>query len=277
MARSGAEISCSRRGGGSSKKCILCGRRRRNSVAPSPWWGGVVQKSVFGGGVAPDFVAPYLQGWGSSIKCIFGGGTRYSASNPPPQVGELSKQVYWGGRVRRVLIAPTPRGNKRSPRHSAPSMTKNALASAPLRARSPCHSAPPVTKNALDSAPLRATPRHPLFPLGATKTGAPPPPKYTCLDDPHFRGVAGGRKSGAILQNTLLWRTPLGVGSDKIRRHPPPNTFFRTNPPTGGIGVTKCGAPRNTICLDDPPPPLREQEISMPLRATPRHPLFSLG
>ena len=175
MARSGAEISCSRRGGGSSKKCILCGRRRRNSVAPSPWWGGRSKKCIWGWGGA-GFCRPLPPGVGVVHQVYFWGWHQIFRLQPPPASGGVVQTSVLGGRVRRVLIAPTPRGNKRSPRHSAPSLTKNALASAPLRARSPCHSAPPVTKNALDSAPLRATPRHPLFPLGATKTGAPPPP-----------------------------------------------------------------------------------------------------
>ena len=191
-----APVSCPPRG---NRRVARSGAEWRGDLLFPQGW-GVVQKMYFVWAEAPEFCRPFpLVGGGSFKKVYLGVGWRRILSPPtsrgggrpssvflgvapdippptPPASGGVVQTSVLGGRVRRVLIAPTPRGNKRSPRHSAPSLTKNALASAPLRARSPCHSAPPVTKNALDSAPLRATPRHPLFPLGATKTGAPPPP-----------------------------------------------------------------------------------------------------
>ena len=223
-------------GVGGRPKNVFCVGGGAGILSPLPPGGGGRSKKCIWGWGGTGFCRPLPPGVGVVHQVYFWGWHQIFRLQPPPRKwGSCPNKCIGGGRVRRVLIAPTPRGNKRSPRHSAPSLTKNALASAPLRARSPCHSAPPVTKNALDSAPLRATPRHPLFPLGATKTGAPPPPKYTCLDDPHFRGVAGGRKSGAILQNTLLWRTPPG-GGERQNPAPPPLQihFFERAPPPGG-------------------------------------------
>ena len=73
-------------------------------------------KAVFGGGVAPNSVAPHPQGWGwgARQKCIFGGVAPDFAPATPQGVGVIQKKsVFWGDGWRRILSPPTyPRENR---------------------------------------------------------------------------------------------------------------------------------------------------------------------